>query len=254
MQFLRVDDVVPCDFSGDGVVDLLALNHRVSTGYGFVGMGNGLFYEGPSFDLPFRPAAAACIGDPAANNLVLVSVQGAVTLFHPLIAADPPMSGLTTQMWIVALGGDAFSTTMAVIRQDTRFAQVFELRSGALMLVGEYAALPADDTEQWYWDALSWTPGQASVPLPPAGLEGRIALADLNRDGIADSVALKQHGIEYGLSDRGSPLQAYAEIELSFEPIAVRLADLDGNGHADIIALSGSGIVQAFLFCLAPGS
>jgi len=248
LRFVQLNDVVPCDFDQDGVIDLLALNHRVSTGYGFEGVGNGLFYAGSEFDLPFRPAAAACIGDPLDNNLVLVSTEGSIALFHPLVSSDPPMRIVKSPMQILALGGDEFSNTIAVVSDEFDVAEAYQLTGGGLTLLGEYEVDSASTIEEWYETVLGWTEAEEAIPLPPVQHRRRIRAADLNCDGIPDVVTLESRQLVCHLSGGGEPLQTTLRVPFGIDPVALKVCDVDGNGLVDVLLLGSAGTLESVLF------
>jgi len=248
LRFIQLNDVVPCDFDQDGVVDLLALNHRVSTGYGFEGIGNGLFVDGPSFDLPFRPAAAACVGDPLDNNLALVSTEGSIALFHPLVSSDLPTRIVKSPMQIVTLGGDEFSNTIAVVSEEFDVAEAYRLTGGGLTLLGEYKVNSASTIEEWYETVLGWTEADEAIPLPPLQHQRRIRAADLNCDGIPDVISIEAQQLVCHLSDDGKPLQTSLHVPLGIDPVVLKVCDVDGNGLIDILLLGSAGTLESVLF------
>jgi len=191
LRFVRFTDFVPCDYNKDGVVDILALNSRLSTGYSFCGIGNGLFAEGPSFDLPFRPAAAVPLGDSgdAINGLLLVSSVGTVSLFYPLLEDDPTVVSKALPFSVFRVD-TADGPIFAVHGEDETSVRIYLLISGGLQDKGEYTALRTSDITDWYnqvttWDSLD---AQLPFPLPPSGMEKTARIADLNGDGIPDLI------------------------------------------------------------------
>jgi hypothetical protein len=183
LRFVRFTDFVPCDYNKDGVVDILALNSRLSTGYSFCGIGNGLFAEGPSFDLPFRPAAAVPLGNSgdAINGLFLVSSVGTVSLFYPLLEDDPTVVSKASAFSVFRVD-TADGPIFAVHGEDETSVRIYLLISGGLQDKGEYPALRTSDITDWYnqittWDSLD---AQVPFPLPPSGMEKTARIADLN--------------------------------------------------------------------------
>jgi hypothetical protein len=171
LRFVRFTDFVPCDYNKDGVVDILALNSRLSTGYSFCGIGNGLFAEGPSFDLPFRPAAAVPLGNSgdAINGLFLVSSVGTVSLFYPLLEDDPTVVSKASAFSVFRVD-TADGPIFAVHGEDETSVRIYLLISGGLQDKGEYPALRTSDITDWYNQITTWDSLDAQEDRLPAQL------------------------------------------------------------------------------------
>ncbi len=251
LRFVRFTDFVPCDYNKDGVVDILALNSRLSTGYSFCGIGNGLFSEGPSFDLPFRPAAAVPLGasGDAMNGLFLVSSVGTVSLFYPLLEDDPTVVSKASAFSVFRVD-TADGPIFAVHGEDGTSVRIYLLVGGGLQDKGEYTALRASDITDWYnqvtmWDFLD---EQEPFPLPPSGMEKTARIADLNGDAIPDLIYYDSAKIVYLLSRDGETLAEEQTVPCHAKPVALRIADVDGNGFPDVLALIGtSGTLEVYL-------
>jgi len=251
LNFVRFTDFVPCDYNKDGIVDILALNSRLSTGYGFCGIGNGLFKEGPSFDLPFRPAAAASLGDSdnMINGLFLASSVGTVSLFYPLLDDAPSMTSKVAQFSVFRVdtaGGPVF----AVHGEDGASVHIYSFVGGGLQDNGEQKAVRTDKVTDWYNQVTTWDPSdiQAIFPLPPVGMERIARVVDLNGDAIPDLVYFNSGSIVYHLSQAGTALANEQTVSCHAKPTSLRIADIDGNGFADVMALiSSSGTAEVYL-------
>jgi hypothetical protein len=251
LKFVRFTDFVPCDYNQDGIVDLLALNSRLSTGYGFSGIGNGLFTEGPSFDLPFRPAAAVPLGDSgtAKNGLLLVSAVGTVSIFYPLTEDDPSMAAKASSFSVFRVETEDGSV-FVVHNDDTSSVHIYLLVNGGLQDKGECSSSRSDDVVAWCREISSWklldTP--APFPLPPSGMEKTARTADLNGDNIPDLIYYDSGKIVYLLSRDGEALMEEQTAPCHAKPAALRIADVDGNGFPDVLALIGtSGTLEVYL-------
>ena len=251
LNFVQFTDFVPCDYNKDGIADILAFNSKLSTGYGFCGIGNGLFKEGPSFDLPFRPAAAVPLdnsGD-AINGLFLVSSAGTVSLFYPLLEDDPTVLSKPSAFSVFRVD-TADGPIFAVHSKDGTSVRIYVLISGGLQEKGEYQALRTSDITDWYnqvtvWDSLD---AQSPFPLPPAGMEKTARIADVNGDAIPDLVYYDSAKIVYLLSRDGEALAEEQTVPCHAKPVALRIADVDGNGFPDVLALIGSsGVLEVYL-------
>lgn len=251
LRFIRFSDFVACDYNQDGKADILAFNQRLSTGYGFTGMGNGLFIEGPSFDLPFRPAAAESLTafDEIGRGLFLVSSVGTVSIFYPLVDDDPSMSA-DTSSFVVFRVASADGPLFAVYGQDKDSVNLYGLSDGGLEDKGEYPACRIAEITDWYKEALSWGPtGDSSgFPLPPLGMEKVARLADLNNDEILDLVYFDCGEIRFSLSHDGQELAQEKSVPCPSKPSAIRVADVNADGFADILALmGGTGNLEVYL-------
>ena len=251
LRFVRFTDFVPCDYNKDGIVDILALNFRLSTGYGFCGIGNGLFSEGPSFDLPFRPTAAASLGNSSdmINGLFLVSSVGTVSLFYPLLDDDPMLTSKAAHFSVFRMD-TANGPVFAVHGDDETFVHIYSFVNGGLQDNGEYKSVSVEQVVDWYTQITAWAPSntQVSFPLPPTGMEKTVRVADLNSDTIPDLVYYDSGKIICSLSQRGKALVEEKTVSCSVKPTALRIADVDGNGFPDVLALIGSsGTLEVYL-------
>lgn len=250
LKFVRLTDFVPCDYNQDGVLDVLALNSRLSTGYGFSGIGNGVFIEGPSFDLPFRPAAAVPVADSgnAVNGLFLVSAAGTVSIFYPLLEDDPSMTAKASSFSVFRV--DTVDGSVFVVHgEDEISVSIYLLINGGLQDKGECPASHTSDVTDWYngittWDSLN---EQEPFPLPPTGMEKTARIEDLNSDNIPDLIYYDSGKVVYLLSRDGEALMEEQTVPCYSKPAALRLGDVDGNGFLDVLALMPSGTLEVYL-------
>ena len=251
LNFVRFTDFVPCDYNKDGIVDILAVNSKLSTGYGFCGIGNGLFKEGPSFDLPFRPVAAAELGNSgdAINGLFLVSSVGTVSLFYPLLDDDPTMRSKAARFSVFRVD-TASGPVLAVHGEDDTSVRIYSLVGAGLQDSGECGVVRTDDITDWYNQVTTWglSDMQAAFPLPPVGMEKTARIADLNGDNIPDLIYYDSGKIDCLLSEDGGALILEQTVPCHAKPVALRIADVDGNGLPDVLALIGSsGVLEVYL-------
>lgn len=251
LEFVRFGDFVPCDYNRDGIVDILALNSRLSTGYGFTGIGNGLFTAGPSFDLPFRPAASVPLGDSSAaiNGLLLVSAAGTVSVFYPLTEDDPSMTAKASAFSVFRVG-TVDGPVFVIHGEDETSVRIYLLVNGGLQDKGEYPASRTSDIIDWYNEITTWhSPDEEeSFPLPPTGMEKTARIADLNGDAIPDLLYCHSGEIVYLLSQDGEALMEEKTVACHTSPTVLRIADVDGNGFPDVLALIGSsGTMEVYL-------
>ncbi|NIA10859.1 MAG: hypothetical protein GWP10_14310, partial [Nitrospiraceae bacterium] len=127
---------------------------------------------------------------------------------------------------------------------------IYSFVSGGLQDNGERTAVLADDITDWYNQVTTWDVSdmQAVFPLPPVGMERTARIADLNGDAIPDLVYYDSGNIVYLLSQDGKVLANEKTVPCHAKPTSLMIADIDGNGLADVMALIGSsGTVEVYL-------
>ena|GEM_PF-2048251 len=250
LKFVRFSDFVPCDYNADDIMDILALNSRVSTGYGYRGIGNGIFTEGPSFDLPFRPAAAVHLGPSCGslNGLLLLSTEGTVSIFYPVIDEDPSMLTETSPLFVFRVD-TAEGPLYVVYGKDEGGAHVYALQNGGLVDKGEVPVTRTSSNNDWYTEITDWdlTEQRIPFPLPPEGMEKITRIDNLNADTIPDLISYESGNISLWLSHDGEPLAKEQTVPCHTKPTAIRLADVDRNGLPDVLALMPSGTLEVYL-------
>ncbi|MFC2081901.1 FG-GAP repeat domain-containing protein [Candidatus Bipolaricaulota bacterium] len=252
VYFLRLTDLITCDFDEDGWLDVLVLSSRVSTGYGYEGFGNGTFSEGPSFDLPFRPAAAVSLGrgNSGVEGAFLVSASGIVSAFFPLTSEDSSLRGQA----------DSFSVFRVEKPDGMKFAvheaagesvQLYQVSDTAVADLGQRVASECSGPAEWYAALATWIEednGQLQFPLPPAGTEKTTQLADLNSDGIIDLVYWEAGKLILSLSQSGEALAKTLDLPCTGKPAVIRIADVDSNGLPDLLVLEdATGVLDVYL-------
>jgi len=250
LRFVRFTDFVPYDYNSDGIIDILALTFRLSTGHGFSGIGNGLFTEGPSFDLPFRPTAAVSLGgfDNEISGLFLVSATGTISLFC-LRTANPSTASQGSAFFVFRVD-TADGPILAVHGLDEASVRIYRPVNGVLQNKGEHPALRTRDLIDWYNKITIWLSpdDQKPFPLPPIGLEKTARVADLNGDLIPDLIYYNSGELVFRLSWEGEPLVKERTVPFHTRPAALRIADVDNNGFPDVLALiEQSGTLEVYL-------
>lgn len=250
LKFVRFSDFLPCDYNADDIIDILALNSRVSTGYGYRGIGNGMFTEGPSFDLPFRPAAAVHLGPSCGspNGLLLVSTEGTVSIFYPVIDEDPSMLSEASPLFVFRVD-TAEGPLYLVYGEDEGVAHVYGLQNGGLVDKGEIPVSRTSSSIDWYTEITAWQLFEERIPfpLPPEGMEKITRIGDLNDDAIPDLITYESGNLSLLLSRDAEPLAKEQTVPCHAKPTAIRLADVDGNGLLDVLALMPSGTLEVYL-------
>jgi len=250
LKFVRFSDFLPCDYNADDIIDILALNSRVSTGYGYRGIGNGIFTEGPSFDLPFRPAAAVHLGPSCGspNGLLLVSTEGTVSIFYPVIDEDPSMLTKTSPLFVFRVD-TAEGPLYVVYGKDEEGGHVYGLQNGGLVDKGEIPVSRTSSNDAWYTEITDWdlTEQRIPFPLPLEGMEKITRIGDLNADAIPDLITYASGNLSLLLSHDGKALAKEQIVPCHTRPTAIRLADVDGNCLLDVLALMPSGTLEVYL-------
>ncbi|MGO9018348.1 MAG: FG-GAP repeat domain-containing protein [Syntrophobacteraceae bacterium] len=118
----------------------------------------------------------------------------------------------------------------------TRVRLVDINKDGHLDIVASYYKGP----RVWLGDGKgNWKPSSAGLPEPSIyGLYRGIAVGDVNEDGLLDIVAANQaNGLEVYLQKPDGSWQATADVfpQLQGGALAVDLADLDKDGHLDLV-------------------
>jgi len=246
VDFVRIDDFVPCDFNGDGVVDILALNRRISDGFGYVGAGNGLFVEGPSFDLPFWPAATIVLGSAVDNGIVLANAESAVSFLSPALFAASVQPARPASMSLMRLGAEGTAAPLALIVEGRDRVQVFAAEGASLAPLGEYAVSLATDALDWFRQLREWSPGTATIPVLPESGRALSAAADMNNDGDAELVYCEGEELHV-MRDSAGGVLSVATAQLA-AAVALRLVDIDKNGYLDAVVLLKTNVLEV---CLA---
>jgi hypothetical protein len=185
----------------------------------------------------------------AINGLLLVSSVGTVSLFYPLLEDDPTVVSKALPFSVFRVD-TADGPIFAVHGEDETSVRIYLLISGGLQDKGEYTALRTSDITDWYnqvttWDSLD---AQLPFPLPPVGMEKTARIADLNGDAIPDLIYYDSAKIVYLLSRDGEALAEEQTVPCHAKPVALRIADVDGNGFPDVLALIGtSGTLEVYL-------
>ncbi|HEU5319637.1 MAG TPA: toxin TcdB middle/N-terminal domain-containing protein, partial [Methylomirabilota bacterium] len=245
-------------FFGTGRPDLLqtAGGHRVFLNRGR--LGTDVVVEGR--ELAASPSATLADGDVFLRD---VEGRGAVDLTTTAYYYRNPAGGgtpsRTNPAWGPAVNFDATRRHPALAPAQLAVARAIDLDGdGRIDLV-------TTEEDLWEWDnegGGAWSPGRRVARRASFGErafpdvafdDARIFIADMNGDGLDEIVRVSARKVEYWSRTRdgwrtlkstmaGSPRLA------EFDPARAVLADLTGNGAADLLYVHGNG-VEIFLNC-----
>jgi hypothetical protein len=223
-------DVVVADFNGDGAPDFVTANVGGATLNVRLNNGDGTFVRAPHYGQPntnyFDTATTDVNGD---GILDLVSTGGVLLGNGDGTFQDPvPFVGLPSQAIGIAVLPDG---RLAVGRHDG--VSILQHVSGAsFQVVANYAV--SGGTRN--------------------GIMMRMAVADVNGDGIPDLVTTDQHGVNVFLGNADGTFRLASSPRTGYNyASSVAVADFDGDGipdlavgHGDII--DGYGIRRVLVF------
>lgn len=233
--FQRIDALLPtnyqartiatADVNGDGARDVVMTayveSHYVAAV--LLGNGDGALQPAVPYNVPFRPhsVAPADLDGDGDIDLVLGTVTNRLGLlwgngdgtFQPSLFIDVVGSNNLEAVAAGDLDGDAL---VDVVAADRTLDQVRVLKGtvgGALQV----------------------------LPPVPAQRSASIALGDLTGDGRPEvllGTAEGSTGMGVLLNDGSGALQGFTAYPAGQEPVAPRVADVDGDGAADVVAIS----------------
>jgi hypothetical protein len=223
-------DVTVADFNGDGVPDFVTANVGGATLNVRLNSGDGTFIRAPRYgqaNTPYFDTATTDVnGD---GSLDLVTTGGVLLGNGDGTFQDPvPFGGLTGQaIGVAVLAGDR----LAVGRRDG--VSILVHASGASFQVVANYAVPGGTI---------------------SGFMLRMAVADLNGDGVEDLVTTDQRGVNVLLGNPDGTFRLASRPRTGyFYASSVAAADFDGDGipdlavgHGDII--DGYGVRRVVVF------
>ncbi len=236
-------DLVAGDVDGDGDIDLVFVN-TASNGNGLVSIrlndGAGNFSAVPEVGTNNRPTALA-LGD--------VNGDGDLDL---VVSAQTDAAGLANGTVRVLLGDGSgtFQTSLADVPTNTTAARLVLAdvnEDGRLDLLLANTGSPATLS-------LRLGDGLGGFAVPATGAEiavsvapSRLAVGDLNEDGHLDVLSLGAVGstqttVGVSLGDGTGQFAPAPDVLLPPTPADLALADLNADGHLDLVVQTGTGV------------
>ncbi len=225
-----LSSIVAGDFNGDGKPDIAITQPNSSTLTVLLGRGDGTFQAGASYAVGNRPVSVRAVNLTGNGVTDLITVNRAANTFSVLLgngdgtfkpAADFVAGNSPLALAAGDFNGDGHPDLAIVNSQDGTVSVPLGLGDGS------FIAAPAYKSE----------------------LETRaIASGDLNGDGLPDLVVTNYCGSDSACASAGSATvflankdgsyRAASTIALGSGPVAVALADLNGDKKLDLVALN----------------
>jgi len=237
-RFLRFTDFVPCDYNEDGVVDILALSKQLSTAFVYEGASNGIFTEGVSLDLPFRPACSLAlpweIG--VSGTVFLVSGTGLVSLFVPIQGRED--SGITSIIRSArVLGVENEMATVSVVDAAAQEAILYQVSASGVLEIDRVSIREIADPFEWYLEFADWQrEGNAPLPVLSPDLERTTVLADLQGDSNLELVLYENPNLNVYSFEHGEATRI-GSVACPSQPEVVRVVDVNQDGICDLLLL-----------------
>jgi hypothetical protein len=166
--------------------------------------------------------------------------------------ADMSLAGSTVGGTLSAhiTAGSGSDFTVTVTGMTGRGTLVLSIPAGTVMDINgvlNSVSTSIDDTV--IFDAVTPTPhfSQSASNYAPSNAMS-VAAGDFNEDGLPDVVASSSGGVSTYINDGGGGL--YDEVDMGLgvgAPRTVRVADIDGDGHLDLLACNDSSAALAIL-------
>lgn len=232
------------DLRGNGTLDLVVAEYDSSTIAVLLGNGDGTFANEQIYSLPQAPAAIAIddfnhdgrpdVAIALANydpyrpipRLALLTGNGDGTFAQPVITYDPGF------FWN---GGAAYAIDAGDVNGDG----LPDLLITAPLLNTANSVLSGNTTVYLNNGDGTFRVGQTIVSAGALNLPVDGRLADVNGDGCPDAlIADLSEVVWVALGDCSGTFGATKAVPMGEAPTALRVADINGDGHLDLIATS----------------
>jgi FG-GAP-like repeat len=241
------------DLRGIGVLDLIVAEFDTSTVGVLLGNGDGTFGYEQEYSLPQPPGALVIDDFNHDGKLDIVAVMDTVNL------------DLASFPYIATLVGNGTGSFGAPILSNTEVSTADSIVSGDvngdglpdLLITG-----PGQENSQIFLNAGdgTFTPGQTLIENGPFNVELAGALGDVNGDGCLDATLADANGfVEFFTGDCTGNFNYAGPIPMGDSNAFVALADMNGDGHLDIVTSTIPAISSPFvdtagnMICVAYG-
>ena len=225
-------DLETRDLDGDGALDIVA-----TLGFGAVGLGVVLGNGDATFQ---PPAVLAPSGDAVDSAIVDLDEDGALDLV--VVTSSP-----NELVRFLGNGDGTFQAPVASgLPADPSAVDVGDVNRDGHVDVG-WSSVAADIASVWFGAGDGTFPSTRDVDIGAGHDPRRLSLSDMDGDGASDLVLLNVNGgdscfcggdvaLYYG--DGLGELLGNDDIDVGADPDLCRAADLDGDGHADLVVLN----------------
>jgi predicted dehydrogenase len=223
-------EVVVADVNGDGRLDIVATNERSNDVSVFLGNGNGTFQAAQNFAVGSYP-----------NGLAVADVNGDGHL--DLITANTANATGNTVSVLLGNGNGTFQAAQNFITDTVpiKVAVADVNGDGKLDIVtantGGTVSVLLGNGNGTFQAATNISVGSGTYPAS-------VAVADLNGDGKLDLVTANNgdsaNTVSVLLGNGNGTFKAATNFAIGTEPVGVAVADLNGDGHPDLIATNES--------------
>lgn len=268
-------DVASLDFDGDGKLDLVVVEGDGSKFYALRGRGDGTFEASAPITISSNPRAIALFdvdGDGDQDVAVASQAGAAVSILKndggvfgllsitqvgsaPNMIASGDLDGDGREDLIV---GDATAKSLVLLRNASNAGVLENL--GSIALPAAALGLGAGDTDG---DGVAeifagvnnsdlfvrmfrkGSDGYEESSLPLVGTSGAIQVRDVNGDGIVDVAAMgRSKTLMHVIAGNGDgTFRVATAFPVGWSMTRFTLADLDGDGAADIVGTGAGGVM-----------
>ena len=230
--------LVAADLRGIGILDLIVAEYDTWTIGVLLGKGDGTFAYEQQYSLPQPPGAIVIDDFNRDGKLDIACVMVSPNINNPSNLYVAALLGDGTGSFgnaVISLSSGFFSTADSIASGDVNNDGLPDL-----LITG-----PGQENSQIYLNTGNgtFTPGQTIVENGPFNIEMAGLLADVNGDGCVDAVVADLSGfvlIAPGdcKGNFANTFPTATNIPMGDSNSAITLADINGDGHMDIVTTS----------------